>query len=114
MDSMPSDFPISLQSWPSKNNDPATALPTFFSRIYAERGGLRNITEESLRQEVAEEEAAAAAGKDNGGSQDEEAEEEPDRLKELMTARAEMLDHIQYVSDSWRHITILISPQSGS
>lgn len=110
MGSMPSDLPISLQSWPSKNNDPASALPVFFSRIYAERGGLRNITEEGLRQEIAEEEA----GKDNGASDDEEADEEPDRLNELMTARAEMLDHIQYASESWRHVKILISPQSSS
>ena len=89
---MPADFPISLQSWPSKQNDPASALPTFFQRIYVERGGLRNVTEESLRQEIAEEEAAAEA-KDNGATE-EEVEEEPDRMKELMTARADMLDHI--------------------
>jgi mediator of RNA polymerase II transcription subunit 17 len=94
MGSMPEDFPISLQSWPSKNNDPATALPTFFQRIYVERGGLRNITEQSLRQEIAHEEAAAAAG-GNGAVEEEQAEEKPDRMKELMTARADMLDHIQ-------------------
>ena len=98
MGSMPDDFPISLQSWPSKNNDPASTLPTLFQRIFVERGGLRNITEESLRQEIAEEEAAAAAGNEKGAS-DEEEDEEPDRLKELMTARADMLDHIQYVYD---------------
>lgn len=94
MGSLPQDFPISLQSWPPKNADPASALPTFFQRIYIERGGLRNVTEESLRQEIAEEEAAAAAGEDNGDVE-EEAAEEPDRMKELLTARADMLDHIQ-------------------
>lgn len=94
MGPMPDDFPISLQSWPSKNDDPANALPTFFKRIYVERGGLRNLTEEGLRQEIADEEAAAAAGNDNGDVEEDQAEE-PDRMKELMTARADMLDHIQ-------------------
>jgi mediator of RNA polymerase II transcription subunit 17 len=98
MGSLPQDFPISLQPWSSKNNDHARVLPAFFQRVYVERGGLRNVTEESLREEIAEEEAAAAAGEGDGA--DEEAvEEEPDRAKELMTARADMLDHIQYVWD---------------
>lgn len=94
MASLPPDFPISLQSWPSNARDPSTSLPTFFQRIYAERGGLRNVTEESLREEIAAEEAAAAAGADNE-PEEEDARAEPDRMEELMAARADMLDDIQ-------------------
>ena len=91
---MPADFLISLQSWPSKESDHASIPPTFFQRIYAERGGLRNVTDEGLRREIAEEEAVAAAGGAVGTPREEEVEEEPDRMTELMTARADMLDHI--------------------
>jgi mediator of RNA polymerase II transcription subunit 17 len=69
------------------------ALPTLIERIDQQRGGFRNITEESLRQEIAEEEAAAAAGEDHAVSDG--GEREPDRLKALMEARAEMLHNIQ-------------------
>jgi hypothetical protein len=62
--------------------------------MVVERGGLRNATEESLRQEIADEEAAATAGEVHG-AREEPAVEEPDRLKELMAAREEMLEHIQ-------------------
>lgn len=93
MGSMPDDFPISLRSWPLKNQDPMGALPTLIERIDQQRGGFRNITEESLRQEIAEEEAAAAAGEDHAVSDG--GEGEPDRLKALMEARAEMLHNIQ-------------------
>lgn len=94
MGSMPDDFPISLRSWPLKKQDPSSELNTLMSRILLQRGEFRNITEESLRQEIAEEEAAAAAGEDTADS-DEEKEEEPDRLKALMEAKQEMFNHIQ-------------------
>lgn len=105
---MPDDFPISLKSWPLKNQDPASTLPTFYQRIEQQRGGFRNVTEESLRQEIAEEEAAAAAGEDNANS-DGEKEEEPDRLKALMEAKTEMFHHIQYVYDVLKHAKVLIN-----
>ena len=70
-----------------------SALPTLIERIDQNRGGFRNITEESLQREIAEEEAAAAAGENHAASDGEE--EEPDRLKALMEARAEMLHNIQ-------------------
>jgi mediator of RNA polymerase II transcription subunit 17 len=111
MGSKSSDFPISLQPSPSKP-DSAGELSSLFARIYDERGGLRNITEESLRQEIAEEEAAAAAGEDNVASDaEEEPEEEPDRLKTLMTARADMLVRIQYVHSLQENVKTLINLQ---
>jgi len=57
------------------------------------------------RQEIADEEAAAAAGESNG-NEEEQDEEEPDRKKDLMIARAEMLEHIQYCRHFWSHSII--------
>lgn len=87
MDSIPADFPISLQSWPSKDKDLNSALPALISRINLERGGFRNLTEESLKQEIAE----AEAGEGEESSSDEDEEEKPDRMKELLSAREKMM-----------------------
>lgn len=80
-----------MRSWPSSAHDPS-ALPTLIQRINTERGGFLNITEESLRQQIAEEELN---GQDEEESSSSEEEEEPDRLKELMTAREELLREIE-------------------
>jgi mediator of RNA polymerase II transcription subunit 17 len=48
-----------------------------------------------LRQEIAEAELSNG-GADENDSSDEEDEEEPDRLKEVMTARDEMIKQIEY------------------
>ena len=93
MESIPNEFPISLQSWPSKEKDPNTALPTLIARINFERGGFRDLTEDGLRQEIAE----AEAGIEEDAYSDEEDEEKPDRLKELITAREEMIKQLECV-----------------
>ncbi len=91
---MPNEFAISLRSWPANNGHDPSALPTMIQRINFERGGFLNITEESLRQEIAEEEMN---GQDEEDTSSSEEEEEPDRLKELMIAREELLGQIEYV-----------------
>jgi mediator of RNA polymerase II transcription subunit 17 len=97
MSSVPGNLPISLRSWTSnsKDNDPRH-LPTIIQRINFERGGFHNITEESLRQEIAEAELNNEG--DDDGSSEEEDEEEPDRAKELLAARDEILRQIECVS----------------
>lgn len=92
MESIPTEFPISLQSWPSKEKDPNTALPNLIKRINLERGGFRNLTEDGLRQEIAE---AEAEEEEEDTSSDEEEEEKPDQFKELMNARDEMLQQLE-------------------
>lgn len=91
MATIPNEFPISLRSWPSANRN--DALPSIIQRINAERGGFRNITEESLREEITREEQNNG---DNGESESED-EEEPDKAKELETARGEFIGQIEYV-----------------
>ncbi|KAH7312018.1 subunit 17 of mediator complex-domain-containing protein [Rhexocercosporidium sp. MPI-PUGE-AT-0058] len=89
MDTIPNEFPISLRSWPSANSN--DALPSIIQRINLERGGFKNITEESLREEIAREELNNG---DNGDSSSED-EEEPDKAKELNTAREEFIGQIE-------------------
>ncbi|TVY59479.1 Mediator of RNA polymerase II transcription subunit 17 [Lachnellula cervina] len=95
MASIPNEFPISLKSWPSSNNNDSTSLPGLIQRVNFERGGFRDISEESLRQEIAETEAESSNGEEDGSSEEGEREEEPDRMKELMTARDEMLVQLE-------------------
>ncbi|KAH6674895.1 subunit 17 of mediator complex-domain-containing protein [Halenospora varia] len=92
MSSIPNEFPISLKSWPASKKDEASALPTRIARINFERGGFKDISEESLRQEIAE---AEANGEDGPSEEEEEEEEEPDRVKEVMAARDEILGQIE-------------------
>lgn len=97
MPNIPDQFPISLRAWPPQNNN-ATALSTLISRINAERGSFRSISEDSLREEIRKNEAGLDATNAEDGSEDDEAEEEePDRMKELMKAREQMLGQLEYV-----------------
>ncbi|KAL3418906.1 Mediator of RNA polymerase II transcription subunit 17 [Phlyctema vagabunda] len=93
MGSIPDQFPISLRAWPSKENN-VNALPSLISRINFERGDFRNVSEESLREEIRLLEAGGDTGA-NDSSEDEEEEEQPDRLKVILTAREEMLTRIE-------------------
>jgi mediator of RNA polymerase II transcription subunit 17 len=101
MGSLPTDFPISLKARPSSKT--TTTLPSLIGRINIERGGFLNITEESLRQEIAEAELDNENGDENGTS--DEDEEEPDRVKELMTSREEILGQIEYAFPAQRKST---------
>jgi mediator of RNA polymerase II transcription subunit 17 len=96
MASIPNEFPVSLKSWPSTKTKDSSALADSIRRINIERGGFINISEDGLYQEIAEAKAGNEA-EENGSSEEEEAEEEPDRLKELMNAKGEMLMQIEYV-----------------
>ena len=92
MSSIPNNFPVSLRTWPSSTSSNGNELSKIIERINIERGGFQNITEESLRQEIAEAELENSSEND---SSDAESEEEPDRLKQLMTAREEIIRQIE-------------------
>lgn len=93
MGSIPDQFPISLRAWPSKG-DKTTQLSTLISRINAERESFRAVSEESLQQEIEKGETAVG---DSSSSDEDDSEDEPDRAKELMTAREEMLGQLELV-----------------
>jgi mediator of RNA polymerase II transcription subunit 17 len=98
MSSIPPQFPLSVRAWPTKD-DKGSALPTLISRINAERGEFRHLTEADLEDEIAKAEIEPAAAHEHGETEDEEEEEEeeaePDRIKEVMDARNEMLAQIE-------------------
>lgn len=94
MASIPGQFPISLRAWPSKD-DKAVPLSSLISRINSERGSFREITEEDLTEELRKDEAGLDSSKDDNESEVEDVEEEPDRSKELMKARGEILGQLE-------------------
>jgi mediator of RNA polymerase II transcription subunit 17 len=94
MSSIPGQFPISLRAWPAKD-DKSIPLSALITRINNERGSFRSVTEESLLDEIKREEAGLDATKDDVESENEDAEEEPDRLKEVLKAREEILMQLE-------------------
>ncbi|KAG9237639.1 subunit 17 of mediator complex-domain-containing protein [Amylocarpus encephaloides] len=93
---IPNGTPISLRSWPSSSKpQEQDAISVFFERINREQGGLRSITEDGLRQEIAEAEEGKAGKQDEGDTEEEDEEDPLDRKKELLMARDEMLGHIE-------------------
>lgn len=97
MSALPTQFPVSLRSWPSNEADPNKALPFLIQRINSERGGFLNLDEDELREQIAKEEAGGETADDSAVSP-EDGEEKPDRMKELMAAREDMLAQIEYGS----------------
>jgi mediator of RNA polymerase II transcription subunit 17 len=96
MPALASEFPVSLRSWPLRDGDPSKSLPSLIQRINSERGGFLGLNEDVLRQEIAKAEADAG-GDDDDGAILEEKDEKPDRIKDIVTARDEMLVQIEYV-----------------
>jgi mediator of RNA polymerase II transcription subunit 17 len=94
MGTIPDQFPISLRAWPSKD-EKTVPLPSLISRINNERGSFREITEEDLTEELKKDEAGLGSSKGDDESEVEDVEEEPDRSKELMKARGEILGQLE-------------------
>lgn len=97
MPALPTQSPVSLRPWPLGDGDPSKALPSLIQRINSERGGFLDLDEDELWEEIARAEAGAGVGEDDNDSSLVEGEEKPDRMKELATARDEMLAQIEYV-----------------
>ena len=97
MSAIPSDFELSLRAWPKDDN--RSALPALIQRINTERGDFRNLTEEDLLAETEKEEVSGVklAHEDNETSESED-EGEPDRVKEVMDQKQQMMEWLQYVA----------------
>lgn len=95
MESIPGQFPISLRAWPSKD-DKRVALPSLISRIEKQRGSFRSVTEEALEEELkgGEEQVNISNGYDRIEEDDDE-DEETNRVKEVSTAREEILGQLE-------------------
>lgn len=66
------------------------------------------MTEESIEEEIRK----AEAGQDDGDSSEEEDEEEPDRAKELFTAKEQMCAQLEYVCMAMFIVAVLIMRSS--
>lgn len=95
MESIPAQFPISLRAWPSKDGK-TVALQSLISRINNQRGSFRSVTEEALEEELSkgEEESNISNSNDKTEENDKE-DDERDRLKEISTAREEVLGQLE-------------------
>ncbi|KAB8296739.1 hypothetical protein EYC80_002159 [Monilinia laxa] len=100
MSSLPNGIPLSLRPAPTNTSSSSIPLPQLIARINAERGGFRNLSEDSLRQEIAEAELGGNEEENESSSEDGEVEEEPDRMKELLTARDEILGQIEHAHNA--------------
>jgi mediator of RNA polymerase II transcription subunit 17 len=93
--------PFSLRPWPTGDKKPKN-LGEFITRINAERGGFRNVTEAELRDEIlAKDEGRLESG--NGspeGDSDSDEEVEVDKSKTIIAAREEFLRNIEFAHQS--------------
>ena len=86
---------LSLRASP-KTDTQKDSLPFIISRINEQRGSFRNVTEDSLREEIQAQEAGRAETIEESGDLDEVQDAKP-RREQLATAREDMLRHVKYV-----------------
>jgi mediator of RNA polymerase II transcription subunit 17 len=88
-------FTLALQPTPGDNSQ-QKSIQQLITKINEERGAFRNVTEETLRDEIAK----AATGTDNQDVDEEQNAVDPQdieaRRKEVYAARSEMLKFIGY------------------
>jgi hypothetical protein len=95
MDSIPNDLPLSLRAWPRKD-DSDTTLSLRISRINLERGSFRNVTEESLEEEIQQSEAGVEAANVSRESDEEGVKDEDlDKSRDLTTTREEIIGQLE-------------------
>ena len=102
--------PFSLQAWPAVDKD-KESLQFLISRINDQKGSFRNVTEESLEEELRDAEVGKADGDENIRYRAEEEEDitdaEDPKIKRdsVYKARGEILKHIGSVTKSCRLCT---------
>ena len=98
---MASAASFSLRQWSTGDKKPKT-ISEFIARMNSERGGFRNITEESLTKEAEEEENGVAEDPDTAmasGSEDEDAAQ-PTTVEDIRKARDEVMRAIEWAGAS--------------
>ena len=89
---------VSLKHWPSDEPD-KESLPFLISRVIEQRGGFRNVTEDSLKAEI---EAVESTSQDENEedeiavSGDDAVDAQPDR-EQILAARDQLAQHAMYV-----------------
>lgn len=90
---------VLVRSWPSDEPD-QESLPFLISRIIEQKGGFRNVTEESLEAEIEAEGSASLDEdeKDEIATSDDDTGQ-PDR-EQILAARDQLAQYAMYVSSS--------------
>lgn len=82
---------LSLRSWPTE--DPSSqSLPSKIARINVQKGSFRNITEESLQEEIRALEAGETGIED--GEDNDAARDAKGRREEIVAAREEIIKQV--------------------
>ena len=90
---MTADPLLSLRVSP-KTDPRKDSLPFIISRINEQRGSFRNVTQDSLREEIQAQEAGRAELIEESGNL-EEVQDAKSRREQLATAREDMLRHVK-------------------
>jgi mediator of RNA polymerase II transcription subunit 17, fungi type len=85
--------PFDLRPWPRGDKKPKN-LAEFITRINFERSGFRNVTEASLREEIAAEKEAPS--QEDIDEDDKDGEDEAEK-KDIRVVRDQMLRDARYV-----------------
>ncbi|KAI0883863.1 subunit 17 of mediator complex-domain-containing protein [Annulohypoxylon maeteangense] len=93
-----SGSPFSLRPWPTGDKKPKN-LSEFITRVNAERGGFRNMTETELREEIAAQEDGHIEV-DRSSDGEEEEETDTDKPKNVMITREEFLKNLEFAHQS--------------
>ena len=90
--------PVFLKAWPAEEHD-QKSLPFLISRILEQKGGFRNVTEQSLEEEIRTGETASREGDDDVSTFEEEEEvEEKPRKEQIRAAKDEIGRFAMYVA----------------
>ena len=90
---MAEDFLLSLKSWPS--SDTQDSLPFLIARINEQRGSFRDVTEESLAEEIRAVEAGNDITEQSNATEILDAGQDPKSQREDLTAaRQEVLKQV--------------------
>jgi mediator of RNA polymerase II transcription subunit 17 len=82
--------PFSLRAWPAKNNS-APPLATLVERINTQKGSFRNVTEQSLGEELAAQESGDKVDGESSGTDEGDEIEEKSKKEQLYEAKGELM-----------------------
>lgn len=86
--------PISLRAWPPADVS-KDLLPSLISRINQQRGSFRNITEDSLEEEIRNAQDGDPSSTDQSNTPlEDDTRDLKSRAEEVATAREEILKHV--------------------
>ena len=97
---------LSLRAWPTKNTS-TPPLATLIERIQTQKGSFRNVTEQSLEEEIAAQESGEGA--EGESSESDEGEDEKSKKEQLFEAKGELLKFASQAFNESAHTLDFVS-----